>query len=284
MPTNADSPGIVDCHTHVVSPDLDRYPLNPRDLSGEWYREAPASAEDLVREMDASGVSQAILVQGVGAYGWDNAYAADASLEQRDRFASACAIDAVAAGAVETLTYWLDSRGMQGLRLFALSREGPSWLAAPETAPLWETARARGAHVIVTILSHQLGELEQVLARWPDVPVSLDHCGFALTDPHTREALFALARFETLHLKVSTHNLDDAARQEGDEALVLALADRFGAERLMWGSDYCQTHDRPYGVLVSLARRAFSALSSVDTEACLGANARRLWPSLRAEP
>ena len=60
-------PALVDTHTHVVSSDPERYPLSPRDLSGKWYLEAPASASDLVAVMDESGVDQAILVPGVGA-------------------------------------------------------------------------------------------------------------------------------------------------------------------------------------------------------------------------
>lgn len=272
---------IVDCHTHVVSPNEARYPLSPRDLSGAWYREAPASAEDLAREMDGSGVDRAILVQGVGAYGWDNAYAADAAAANPARFVSACAIDAEAEDAPTTLAYWLGERGMQGVRLFALSREGASWLAAPGTEPLVELAQERGAHVIVTILPHQLGELEQLLTRFPEVPISLDHCGFALTDPATRETLFSLARFEALHLKVSTHNLDEATGDDGPAATVRALVDRFGADRLMWGSDYCQTHDRPYSALVDLAREAFASLPSTEAGACLAGTARRLWPGLR---
>lgn len=271
---------MIDCHTHVVSPDETRYPLNPRDLSGEWYREGPASAEDLAREMEASGVAQAILVQGVGAYTWKNDYAADAAVAAPSRFVSACAIDAEADDAPDTLAYWLDERGMQGVRLFALDREGPSWLATAKTIPLFEIARDRGAHVIVTILPHQLHELEFVLEREPGTPISLDHCAFALGDAQTRDALFALARFDALHLKVSTHNLDEADEGRGVAELTRTLVDRFGADRLMWGSDYCQTHDRPYAELVELGRRAFESLPAAQAEACLSGTARGLWPGL----
>jgi predicted TIM-barrel fold metal-dependent hydrolase len=275
---------MIDCHTHVVSPDHARYPLEPRDLSGEWYREGPASAEVLAEAMDANGVAQAILVQGVGAYTWKNDYAADAARAHADRFVSACAIDAEAEDAPDTLAYWLDERGMQGVRLFALSREGESWLATPKTTPLFEMARARGAHVIVTLLPHQLPELERLLEREPQTPISLDHCAFALGDAEAREALFALARFDALHLKISTHNLDEAEQGPGVGALVRELIDRFGAERLMWGSDFCQTHDRPYAALVDLGRRAFESLPGDQAEACLSGTARRLWPGLASPP
>lgn len=276
-----EEPDLVDCHTHVVSPDRERYPLDPRDLSGTWYLDAPASAIDLAREMDAANVSQAVLVQGVGAYSYDNAYAADAAAADPARFVSACAIDVLAEDARSTLDEWAIGRGMRGIRLFAIAREGPSWLTDEATFPIWRRAADLGLHVIVTILPHQLSELDNVLERFPDTPVSLDHCGFALSDPGAREALYSLARHGNLHLKVSTHNLDDAVRiDRSPRPLVNALVKRFGPDRLMWGSDYCQTHDRPYTDLVALGRDAFGDLDLDARTACFSGTARRLWPTL----
>jgi len=272
---------LVDCHTHVVSKDHDRYPLHPRDLSGTWYLDAPASAADLAGAMDASGVAQAVLVQGVGAYTYDNRYAADAAREAPERFVSACAIDVEARDAVEVADEWIRVQGMQGIRLFALSREGPSWLTDKRTFPVWHRAADLDAHIIITILPHQLDELDRVLTHFPETNVSLDHCAFAMPDPASRARLYSLARHPNLHLKVSTHNLDDAARSsEGLNGLVQELVNTFGADRMMWGSDYCQTHDRTYPELVALAREAFSCLSASDRRACLSGTARRLWPAL----
>jgi L-fuconolactonase len=276
-------PLLVDTHTHVVSSDHARYPLTPRELSGQWYLEAPASAQDLIREMSASGVDQAILVQGVGAYTFDNRYAADAAAANPRRFTSACCIDVEADDALDTLNYWVGERGMTGIRLFALSREGPSWLIDEQTFPIWHRAMELGAHVIVTILPHQLEELDIVLGHFPETPISLDHCAFALGVPETRARVFELAARANLHLKVSTHVLDEAVEQEGSAApLVQGLVETFGSDRIMWGSDYCQTHDRSYGELVTLARESFAELASADREACFSGTARKLWPSLAA--
>ncbi len=272
---------IIDCHTHVVSPDHERYPLNPRELSGQWYLTGPASAEDLAKEMADSGVDRAILVQGVGAYTYDNRYAADAARARPDLFVSACAIDVLADDALTVFESWIRESGMQGVRLFALSREGPSFLTQESTFPLWHRARELSAHIIVTILPHQLGELESVLKRFPETPISLDHCGFATKESHFREQLFALAAYPNLNLKISTHNIDDAIKSEGSaQPMAHELVRHFGAERLMWGSDFCQTHDRPYARLVDLALDAFGGLSESDREACLSGTALRLWPGL----
>jgi predicted TIM-barrel fold metal-dependent hydrolase len=224
--------------------------------------------------MDAAGVERAGLVQPMGAYSFDNRDAADSAAAHRARFAGACCVDVDAANPIGDLRYWVEERGMRGVRLFALSREPRSWLAAPRAVPLWECATELGVRVIVTILPHQLGELREALERFPRTPVSLDHCAFAEGEP-----LFALCDLPNLHLKVTTHVLDAATRKDGAAApFVESLVARFGAEQIMWGSDFCQTHDRSYGQLVELARRSFGTLGSGDCARCLGGTASRLWP------
>jgi predicted TIM-barrel fold metal-dependent hydrolase len=68
----------------------------------------------------------------------------------------------------------------------------------------------------------------------------------------------------------------------GEEApaFVEQLVSRFGAERVMWGSDFSQTHDRSYPELVALARRAFCGLSNAQQQQCFVNTPRALWPSL----
>jgi L-fuconolactonase len=276
---------LVDSHTHVVASDEGRYPFTPRSLSGEWYRDAPCAADQFVEQLDACGVAAAVLVQPVGAYSYDNSYTADSAARLSDRFASACCIDAEAVDAVDRLTYWVRDRGMHGVRLFALSREGPSWLDSPATFPVWERAAMLGAHVIVTIFQHQLPELRAVLEAFPEVPVSLDHCGFPELESAPWDAareLFALAEMPNLHCKV-TSNVIGLASAKGARPgdFISTLVGHYGAERVMWGSDFCQTHDRTYADLVALARDAFGDLAAADQAACLGGTAARLWPVLR---
>lgn len=269
---------IVDAHTHIVAEDQERYPLSPRSLSGEWYKEAPCSAEGLLDAMVASGVDRAILVQPMGAYSFDNRYTADSAAAHPGRFVSACSVDPDGETPLETLTQCVDEAGMRGVRLFAIST-GKSWLTEPRTFPIWERAAELGIHVIVTILGHQLGELRAMLERYPTIDVSLDHCAFP--DPRAPEPLLALADLPNLHLKVSTHVIDAAIEADGrPEPFITRLARRFGADRIMWGSDFCQTHDRSYAQLVDLGHRAFAELDSSARTACLGGTALRLWPSL----
>ena len=266
---------LVDTHTHVVSDDPGSYPLSPSSLPGNWFLESPCSAEGLRREMDATGVDGAVLVQPVGAYSFDNRYAVDSAAALPNRFVSAVAIDLFGVQSAEVLTYWLAKPAVRGVRLFAISQDGTS-LSDPALLPLWEQAASSSAHIIVTILQHQLDELAAVLESFTDAPVSLDHCGFC--DVSNLEPLARLARFENLHLKVTTNVIDAAAAVEGTaRPFVRKLVDAFGADRLVWGSDYCQTHDRPYSQLVRAGIEAFGGLSEAQQEACLGVTASRLW-------
>jgi len=276
---------IVDAHTHVIAPDEQAYPFSPRDLSGAWYREAPHSAEGLLALMDACGVGQAVVVQAVGAYSYDNRYAAHAVAKHAGRFVGACCIDATADAAPDELSRWIEGAGMHGVRIFALAREGTSWLDDPRTFPVWERARRLGAHVIVTIFLEQLPQLRTLLERFGEIEVSLDHCAFPPLDkdPASELApLLALAEHPNLNLKVSTEVLDAAARAGDPRRVVELLVGRFGARRVMWGSDFCQTHDREYAVLFDLAQSAFSGLTNEERALCLGGTAQRLWPALDA--
>lgn len=267
---------LIDSHVHVIAPDRARYPFTPRPLSGQWYIDGPCSADELLVQMDACGVDRAILVQAVGAYSFDNAYAADAARANPARFASAACIDPLADRATETLETWIRGEGMQGVRIFAVSRSDETWLDDRRTYPLWERAMALGAHLIVTIMNHQLPALIRFLDAFRDAPISLDHCAFP--DPAAPESLFALARYPNLHLKVTTHVLDAAIEHAGEALPFLRqLVDAFGAERLMWGSDFCQIQGRRYAELVTLGRSAFEGLPQVEREACLGGTAARLW-------
>jgi predicted TIM-barrel fold metal-dependent hydrolase len=274
------APGAIDTHVHVIAADEATYPLRPMSLSGAWYREAPCSAEGLLDRMDACGVAKAILVQALGAYSYDNRYAADSARRHPDRLVGVCCVDPLGSDPCGELTYWVRERGMRGVRLFALARDGPGWLDDPRTFPLWERAAELDARIVVTILAHQIPALRSALQRFPETAVSLDHCGFPplVRDPWPEAApLFALAEHPRLFLKVSTHVLD-AARRGGDpRRFVAALADRFGPERLMWGSDFCQTHDRSYAELVAQGRDAFSGLSAGDQAWCLARTAAKLW-------
>jgi predicted TIM-barrel fold metal-dependent hydrolase len=168
----------------------------------------------------------------------------------------------------------LVAAGVRGLRLFSVPTPAPSWLDDPDTWPVWEAARDLGVHLGVCCLPAELGALDRVLAAHPETDVVLDHCGFV--DPDRLDLLDPLHRHEHLVLKVTSHVLTHAP---DPAALVDALIDRFGADRLVWGSDHPQV-PLPYPAMVSLAEQALTHRSGAERAALLGSTALRLWPEL----
>ena len=129
------------------------------------------------------------------------------------------------------------------------------------------------------LLPEELTRLGKMLTRFPDTPVALDHCGFAgFTDGppwNSAKPLWQLAEHQNLHLKVTANVLDAAGSGEcqqhiSQQNLLTTLTRHFGANRLMWGSDYPQVHNRPYSDLATLARAAASELTKPEQNDFMG--------------
>ena len=251
---------VVDTHTHVISDDHLRYPLQVADYPGvEWVHEAPVTVDELLAEMAVAGVDRAVLVQAQGGYGTDNSYVVDARAAHPESFSAVVIVgdpaelDALAAA------------GAGGVRFYAIGGGGPLG-----DERVWDAVRRFGLRVSAATLPEYLPALGEALAAHPDVILALDHCGFA------PEAIGDHAHLSNLYLKVTPHVLD-----AGDPAAMLErLAEQFGLDRIMWGSDYSQTHDRPYSELADQARLACSNMSTSEQAQFLGGTALALWPEL----
>jgi L-fuconolactonase len=279
-------PVIIDTHTHVISADLDRYPLNTgAGIANDWVFESPVDAPQLLAQMDTAGVHGAVLVQARGGYAYDNSYVADARQSGPSRLVNAAVIDMAAADRREKLRYWSKERGVLGLRLFNIPPAQPGWLDTADTADVVRVAAADGLRVSACVLSPDLPAVAVLLSRVPNVPIALDHCGFVdlsagLESPGA-QALALLAGYDNVRLKVTTTLFEGAAEAGLDARDVLEwLCAVFGAERLMWGSDYPQYHRESYAGIVAFGRRACSRLSVDEQSAFLGATALKLWPEL----
>ena len=273
---------IVDTHVHVVARDETRFPLRPSGVGSQWFRDHPVTAEEYLDTATSAGVDRAVLVQAHGAYGSDNAYVLDALTVAPDRVVGVVIVDPADPDAPVHLRELAAVPRCQGVRLFGIGAEEPAWFDGEVGAALWDVAVETDLRVVATLLTPELPRLATMLTRHPGLPVVLDHCGFP--DLHGgapfagATPLLALADHPGLHLKVTSHVLEGAGAHAA--AFVELLVDRFGAERLVWGSDYPQTHDRSYAELVALGRAACAGLSAADRALVLGENARRLWPSL----
>ncbi|NUU26297.1 MAG: amidohydrolase family protein [Streptomycetaceae bacterium] len=275
--------GIVDTHVHVVSPDTARYPRTGGTGDGtDYWSDGTATAEHVLGVQAASGVDGCVLVQGVGAYGYDCRYVLDAAAAHPDSTRAVVATDPADVRTADRLAEMIDRQGVCGVRLFAVSggpgRPVPEWVDAPHIGQLLDVADQAGITLVLTAFAPHLPRFAPLLATRPGLDVALDHAGFP--DPAAGRAglapVLALAELPTVRVKISTHLVASYAPADPAD-LVDTLADAFGDERLLWGSDHPQTRSPAYPEMVELARRAVRRRPRAAQDAILGGNARALW-------
>jgi len=265
---------LVDTHVHVVSRDLLAYPLHPHRPDVSWFTEHPCPADEFTGLMAENGVDQAVLVQAMGAYSDDNRYCVDSANADPRRFTAVVYVDSPAA-----LERWA-AKGASGVRIVAGTDPRAPALLDPVVSDLIGTAVALDLRILLT--TFDAAGIPSLLERFDGLPVAIDHCAFPDLSggpPYERaRPLFEIAAVPGLQVKVSTNALDQATKAGGDPRdFVAALADAYGPERMQWGSDWSQTHDRPYADLVAYAERAFSVIPEDARRWVDGDAARGFW-------
>ncbi len=276
---------IIDSHVHVIAGDRERYPLKPATIAGTrgvpqgWHLKLPLSVEGLSEAMAEAGVNKAVLVQAVSAYGEDASYAVDSAKADPASFTSVGMIDISRDGALDRVDYWVTERGVRGFRL-PIGGLAPGAISGPETAPIWSKAAALGVPVCLMLRPGQVHEVREVLDRVPELTVVLEHLGGLPVEGDDGAAV--LAPYPTVYLKFSMLNLDPEAvgGAESEDAL-RRLVEIFGAERLMWSSNYPASQDRPYTAMVDLARERTAFLPEDSRRQLFSETALTVWPELR---
>jgi L-fuconolactonase len=274
---------IVDTHTHIASPDRSRYPLKARALGSQWYQADNVGVPDLLALMSQCGVDRAVVVQGVGAYGYDCAYAIDAVRTYPERLRLVGAIDMDSDDPSLAFAALSQAAGevLCGVRLFGVMGYEPTWLGDRRADAVWELAARHKITIVPTLFPAALPQLAAVVARHPHVPVALEHIGFVDLFGGTpfpkAQPLFDLAQHAAIHLKISSHTLE-GAEAVGDPAdLIDHLAAVFGPGRITWGSDHPQSQHRNYQEKVDLARYSARRLVPADRDLYIGGTALKLW-------
>jgi L-fuconolactonase len=272
---------IVDTHVHVVSGDRDRYPVLPK--APDW---PITEVAELVVAMDALAIERALLVQTFFTYGTDNSYMIDAAGRNARRFQTVCVIDQTAPNAPDILSKLVENHGVRGVRLMPKGHP-PGVLSNPQTFPVWQHAIDLGIPVLVSAELEHLPEMPAVVERFPQATVCFEHMwALELGDPpYPRiNAIFELARFPNVKLKLCPNNSYAAREGNGSPRHFFGmLVERFGANRLMWGSNY-PAHTQKFGNLrdrLQIMEQDFSFLSEVERRWFFAETAFSVWPGLR---
>jgi L-fuconolactonase len=277
---------IVDAHQHFWDPARGDYGwLKPDNPIHRVF-----GTNDLRPLLVQTGVDATILVQAaptaaesdymlgiarktpwvLGVVGWIDLESADAVDEVRRR-------------ATDPL--------FLGVRPMLQDLPDPGWILQRKLDPALNAIAAEGLVFDALILTHQLAAIAELATRHPQLSIVLDHAakpqlGDAEATAVWARGIEALAVLPNVTCKVSGlltelqpgGSTDDVARAVG------VLFDTFGANRLLWGSDwpvltlsngFAGAGD--YQGWFELVRTAVAAKDSSAVRAVMGENALRLY-------
>jgi L-fuconolactonase len=276
---------VVDAHHHV-------WDLTVRDQ--DWIR-GPELAplrrsfdlDELRPQAKAAGVEATVLVQTV------------CLPEETPEFLALAEADPLIAGVVG----WTDltvpgiadvlaalralpgGRHLVGIRHQVQSEPDPRWLLRPDVVRGLRAVAAAGLVYDLIITPRQLPAAAEAAASLPELTFVLDHLGkppiaSGALEPWAAE-LRALAALPNTVAKLSglvTEADPHAWTVDGLRRFAEVALDAFGAERLLFGSDWpvC-TLAADYATVVATAEPLLPGLSAAERAAVMGGNAERVY-------
>jgi L-fuconolactonase len=277
---------IVDTHPHIASKDTARYPITPiGGKRSDWSDDHAVEAEEMIAAMKEAGVDKMAMVHSSTTYGFNCEYVADSVAKYPQQFTGVFSVDVTAPDAPQKMRHWY-SKGCLGQRIFTRgSTMKDAWVALddPKVFPCYETAEELGIAVAVNVQVPKFHELETVLKRFPKVNFILEQLGSSdMSDGapfNNATPLWKLAAYPNLYLKIKTQNNWQASKGKATpETMFGKLVSEFGANRMMWGSNY-PASDGSLKELTELAKRTYASLSQADQDWILGKTALKLYPA-----
>ena len=299
---------LLDTHAHLIADDWERYPalaFTP-DLPVPDRPTFTMTAEQLLAHMDYHGVASACLVQRGHVYGYDNRYILDSAAQYPDRFHPVVILDTQDPGTAEAYRKLVKYNRVAGFRM-ANSRPwilDTAWLSSPSAMDVWKACADLGTPMTLIVFDNQLTYvlplIKLIAQMYPDLSIILDHGAMpfgisqyevALREEAGERVIMppapdygmdgTISIFEdmpNIFFKITEINMERLVKAGVAAAdLIRVMVDRFGPDRLVWGSDVGQSMLWDYAEKVRMAVGACSRLSTLEADNFLHGNAARIY-------
>jgi L-fuconolactonase len=277
---------IVDTHVHVWEIDPPRYPVGPTAPNFTSLPEVPATADELIADMDANGVDVTVLVQTSWST-WDNGYIADSVARFPQRFVGHGMVDPQdEANNAEIARHWMEDRGLVGFRFHPMYYKDEKVLTTDGNRAMWDVLAELGAVVQFHTNPPFADQIDEIARRHPNMKLLIDHMGYPHLDqgPEPWQPIVDLAHHPNLHVKIS--DVKGRSQQAFPfvdmHDYVKSLVNAFGAERCLWGTGYPGDHRTKHNWLsladeLRLVREGFDFLTDSQRDRILGGTAAEVW-------
>jgi L-fuconolactonase len=300
---------LFDTHAHLISDDWDKYSPRPlrADLPTPKRTDYTVTAETLIGLMDTHNVPVACVVQRGHLYGYDNSYIIDSARKFSGRLLPVVILDPQDPETPARFTEMVKRDGVRGFRMANTRPQhlDTAWMSSQAAMNVWQACADLNVPMTLIFFYHQLPYvlplLHIIAKKFPTLPILIDHtgteCGVTNVElAWAKEAGFGDVRLpappdfgieDTIRIFEDTPNVYFKFTEVNFDRLDVAgikparvvrrMADSFGAERLVWGSDIGQSLRWSYADKASMGRESASFLSAAERALYLHDNAARIY-------
>lgn len=300
---------IIDAHSHLwlrQDTEVDGMPIRTLDGNGSrslffgevrqmmppFMIDGKNTAEVFLSNMDYAQVAGAVVVQEF-IDGQQNDYLAEVRRTHPDRFRVCCMPDFMRPDFLTEAKTLIESGSYDGLAIPGHRLARP--LNDPEMMQMYDmllnsrTQELRNSttqelnHGMFLSLclhedNHQLAEVEDIIATYPDLRIAIGHFGMVTTDGWLEQ--IRLARHPNVMVEsggITWLFNSEFYPYDGAIRAIRQAADLVGMDKLMWGSDYPRTITAiTYRMSYDFVSKS-PALTDREKALFLGENARRFY-------
>ncbi|MEW4567416.1 amidohydrolase family protein [Tautonia sp. JC769] len=281
-PLSIEDEPYIDAHSHIWTPDLDRYPL-AEGFTRDDMQPPSFTAEELLATCRPSGVGRVNLIQ-MSYYGFDNTYMLDMIAAYPDRFVGTAIIDPEGRDPAAEMAA-LATKGVRAFRVQPQLLNLPidRWLDHPGYDAMFSKAPETRQAISFLIDPDALPEVDRACRAYPETAFIVDHLARIGVDGQFRSADIAalcdLSRNPNAYVKIGAfYALSPMGPPYRDLApLIRRVIDAYGPRRCMWESD-CpfQVVDHSYESSIDLIRSHLDFLDDDDRRWLLTRTAEEL--------
>ena len=207
------------------------------------HRQLPAySAKDLLRDMDAAGVTGCVLHPP----SWDpraNEVAIDAARAHPDRLSVLGFFDVAKAESRSLIDTWKKQPGMLGLRFAFLKPGEENRMSDGSLDWLWPAAERAGLPIGL-LAPNRCKEVAKIAEKHPGLKILVDHMArprFSMDDKGFSDLpdLLALAKYPNVTVKATggPSYSSEVYPYRNIHQYIKQIFDAFGPKRVFWGTD-----------------------------------------------
>ena len=270
----------IDAHQHFWQLAARAGGWPPPSLAAIYRDFAPADLAPLLAE---HGVQGTVLVQSLPSE--DDTHWLLALAEQADFIRAVVGwTDLLALDAPAAIARLASHKKLKGLRPMLQDLDDERWIADPALAPALSAMVEHRLRFDALVLPRHLPALLECARAWPQLPIVIDHAA----KPPVAEAAFGrwredlaqLAALPNVHCKLSGLVTEASTdwRVDDLQPYVAHVLSVFGAQRVIWGSDWPVVDlAGGYGAWLAASESLLSHLGQQDRNDIFGLNARRFY-------